>query len=42
MSGLTLFSLEAKISHPKLDYDILRKKMDNLASKLDVNILLED
>ena len=42
MSGLTLFSLEAKISHPKLNYDILKKKMDNLASKLDINILLED
>jgi len=42
MSGLKLFSLIAKISHPKLDYDILKEKMDALASELDVNILLED
>ena len=42
MSGLSLFSLEAKISHPQLNYDILKEKMDALASKLDVNIILED
>ena len=42
MSGLTLFSLIAKIKHPKIDYDILKNKMDTLSSELDVNIVLED
>ena len=41
MSGLTLFSLTAKISHPELDYDLLKEKMNMLASELDVNITLE-
>ena len=41
MSGLALFSLTAKITHPKLDYDILRQKMTKLESNLDVNIILE-
>ena len=42
MSGLTLFSLIAKIKHSKIDYDILKNKMDTLSSELDVNIVLED
>ena len=42
MSGLTLFSLTAKINHPKLNYKILKMKMDELATKLDVNIIIED
>ena len=42
MSGLKLFSLIAKVSHPKLDHNILKEKMDALASELDVNIILED
>ena len=42
MSGLTLFSLTAKIIHPKLDYDILIQKMNTLSSELDVNIIVED
>ena len=41
MSGLALFSLIAKISHPKLNYEILKEKMDALASELDVNIILD-
>ena len=41
MSGLALFSLTAKIMHPKLNYDILRQKMTELESNLDVNIILE-
>ena len=42
MSGLTLFSLIAKIKHPKTDHDTLKNKMDTLSSELDVNIILED
>ena len=42
MSGLTLFSLIAKISHPKLDRKILNEKMNSLAAELDVNIILKD
>ena len=42
MSGLTLFSLIAKISHPKITNDILENKMDALSRELDVNIVLED
>ena len=41
MSGLALFSLTAKITHPKLDYNILKQKMTKLESNLDVNIILE-
>ena len=41
MSGLALFSLTAKITHPKLDYDILKQKMTELESNLDVNIILK-
>ena len=42
MSGLTLFSLTAKITHPELDYNMLTQRMDALASELDVNIIVED
>ena len=42
MSGLTLFSLIAKISHPNLDYKILNETMNELATELDVNIILKD
>ena len=42
MSGLTLFSLTAKITHLELDYNILVRKMNALASELDVNIIVED
>ena len=42
MSGLALFSLTAKISHPELDYKLLTEKMKSLASELDVNITIED
>ena len=42
MSGLALFSLTAKITHPKLNYTLLKKKMSTLASKLDVNIIVEN
>ena len=42
MSGLTLFSLKARIKHPELDYNMLIQKMDALASELDVNIIVED
>ena len=42
MSGLTLFSLIAKISHSKLDHKVLNEKMDELANELDVNIILKD
>ena len=42
MSGLALFSLTAKITHPKLDHALLKKKMNTLASKLDVNIIVEN
>ena len=42
MSGLALFSLTAKITRLELDYNILVQKMDALASKLDVNIIVED
>ena len=42
MSGLTLFSLIAKITHPKLDYNVLKEKMDILASELNVTITIED
>ena len=42
MSGLTLFSLTAKISHPELNYNTLKTKMDVLASELDVNIIIEN
>ena len=41
MSGLALFSLTAKIKHPELNYEILKKKMDALADELDVNIIIE-
>ena len=41
MSGLNLFSLTAIITHPNLDYDALKKKMDLLALELDVNIVIE-
>jgi len=42
MSGLTLFSLVAKISHSNLDHKVLNEKMDQLAAELDVNIILKD
>ena len=42
MSGATLFSLKAIISHPNLDYNMLNEKMDKLAAKLDVNIIVEN
>jgi len=42
MSGLTLFSLTAKVTHPKLDCNILKEKMDVLATELNVSITLED
>ena len=42
MSGISLFSLVAKVSHAKLDYNILKEKMNNLASELDVNISIEN
>ena len=42
MSGISLFSLVAKVSHTKLDYNILKEKMNNLASELDVNISIEN
>ncbi len=42
MSGLALFSLTAKVTHPQLDYDLLKEKMNTLASKLDVNIIIEN
>ena len=42
MSGLVLFSLTAKITHYKLDHTLLKKKMNTLASKLDVNIIVEN
>ena len=42
MSGVTLFSLTAKITHLELDYNILVQKMNALASELDVNIIVED
>ena len=41
MSGLALFSLTAKIKHPELNYEILKKKMDALADELEVNIIIE-
>ena len=41
MSGLALFLLTARITHPNLDYDILKQKMAELESNLDVNIILE-
>jgi glycine cleavage system regulatory protein len=42
MSGLALFSLTARVTHPKLDYTLLKEKMGALASKLDVNIIVEN
>jgi len=42
MSGLMLFSLTAKISHPALNYNMLKTKMDILAAELDVNIIIEN
>jgi len=42
MSGLSLFSLKAKISHSKLNLEALEKSMDKLAAELDVNINIEN
>ena len=41
MSGVGLFSLKAIVSHPNLSYEILSSKMDDLATMLDVNIIVE-
>ena len=42
MSGLTLFSLTAKVTHPKLDHNVLKEKMNILAAELNVTITLGD
>ena len=42
MSGLSLFSLKAKISHARLNLEALKKTMDKLAAELDVNINIEN
>ena len=42
MSGATLFSLIAKISHTELNYEVLSEKMNTLSDELDVNIKIQN